>query len=911
MEKLVIIGGGMAAGRLCEELLAKTAASGRRFDITLIGEEPHGVYNRIKLVKTLAEDHPEAFWLNPEAWFQDHGIAFLKGNRALRIDRTQKVVELADGKTLAYDRLVLATGAAPFIPPTPGSDLPGVIALRSLQDAQQARQWLEGRQQVLVIGGGLLGLELALGLKELGKSITVSHLTGTLMEFQLAPKAGEYLQKRLEQKGFKFLMGNPVAEIRGDANGVTGVVLKDGTTVATQAVFFNTGIRPRIDLAQASGLECRRGILVDDGLQTSDPAIFAIGECCEHAGKVFGLVAPVYEHARILVSRLWNETAAYKGSPPAPTRLKSDIAVIAMGRFNEEPGDEVAVWEDPKALVYKKLVLRDGKLVGVNLVGDELNADTITVHFSAGLPLPGKLSDLLFPGAGAGEALPDAKAWPDDTTICDCAGVSAGKLRGAIKDGCDTLGKLMNRTRAGTGCGNCKNKLKALLVAEVGELKDDPSERWFVPGIPLERPALEAFILERNLKSVSAVFAALRDWGALVFDDAKSRAGLDFLLNFLHRGHYQVENDSRHPNDRFSGNIQKDGRFSVIPRMHGGMTTPDELLRIAQVAKEYNLQVKVTGADRLGLYSVKKEDLPAIWAKLDMDCGHAYTKTFRSCKSCVGSQYCRFGLGDSLDLAAKLDDRYRGTMGPAKFKMAVSGCPRNCAEATIKDFGVVACEGGWDLWIGGNGGSHVIPAKHLCRVKTEAEVFVLADRFYEFYRRHGRWLERTAYFVERLGLEKVKEALLHDTPENLAGLQADFQRTVDNYVDPWKQQDHFPVEPPLWQVRSAEPDEGEQVWREIGPSEAFAPGEARIVDVEGTPVAVFRNRLGGWAASQSLCPHEGGPMVHCVFGAGKLTCQIHSYSYDIHSGQCSEPSIPALKVYPVEEAHGQIRIRVR
>jgi nitrite reductase (NADH) large subunit len=919
-KKLVVIGSGMAGGKLVEEVLARNSG----WTITVVGDEPVGNYNRIKLLYKLLRDEVEEFFLNDEAWYRDHGVTAVLGVRAERLDLSARRVHLAGGRSLDYDACVLATGSLPFVPQVPGVDLPGVGVLRNVGDVGKVLDRLEGKTEVMVVGGGLLGLELALILKSIGKRVTVSHLMQSLMETQLTPEAGRTLQKTLERKGLTFLTGTYITELLGSGAGVEEAVFKDGRRVKTEAVLYSTGIKPDVGLAKASGLRVNKGVIVDSRLQTSDPSVFAVGECLEFEGRTWGLVAPAYEQARTAAAVLCGEDTVYAPGELPPTRLKSDIPVIAMGLLEPAEGDQVVGFSDPRSLVFKQLIVRGDKLVGAALIGEDLNADAVGLHFTAGIPLPKRGADLLFPGAKAGEEVMDARGWPDSLRVCDCVGVDAGRLRASIAEGNDTLNKLMAATKAGTGCGQCKNKIKAVLIGQLGQLKDDPADRYYVPGIPLDRTSLEAFIVEKRLLSVSAVLKAVE--GSK--DDPKTRLGLDYLLGYLWKGDYEVEKDGQSVNDRFGGNIQKDGRFSVIPHMAGGMTTPAELKALAEVADEYGAQLKVTGADRIGIFSVKKEDLQSVWDKLEMKCGHAFGKTFRAAKACVGSSYCRFGLADSLGLGAKLSDRYRGVTGPAKVKMGVSGCPRNCAEATIKDFGAVAVEGGWDLFVGGNAGGRVVAARKIARVKTEDEVIRTADRYYEFYRRHAKYGERTAAFVERLGLEKVIDGILYDTEKNLKALENDFARARANYQDPWKGGiDHElavrrgydagqayakdkakrndPAESP------ALPPDG---WLDLGPVEVLSPGASRTFTVPwGTvpwgEVAVFHGRDGTWAASETRCPHQGGPMVDSHFTAGTLTCPLHSFCFDGATGACANAEVANLEVWTVEERKGRIVLK--
>lgn len=897
-QKLVIVGNGMAGAKLVEEILERDRT---RYAITIVGDEPHGNYNRIKLVVKLKDDNPPDLFLNPPEWYAARGVRALLGRAVTALDRQRRRVLLADGSSEAYDRLVLATGSRPIVPPMNGLDLPGVFTLRRLDDVDRIRAYLRDKSLATVVGGGLLGLELALMLRLLGKKVTVSHLMPTLMEMQLPEEAGRYLQRHLEGLGIEFVTGTYITELLGSTASVEEARFKDGRSIETEAVFFNCGIRPNTDLARSAGLVFNRGIAVNESLQTSDPLIYACGECLEYRGETWGLVAPVYEQARTLAAILCGEDIAYKPSPPVPTRLKSDIPVVSMGRFKPGAADETTLFTDPASATYKQLVLTGETLSGAVLVGEDLNVDLISLHYTAKLPAPRRRADLLFPGARAGDAIVDGKLIPDEARICDCNGVSAGVIRRSIRAGHDTLHKVMLNTKAGTGCGNCKNKIKALLIAEVGELRADPADKFFVAGIPLDRPALTRLIRERNLRSVSQVCAAVP--GAV--DDSKTRMGLDFLLSYIWKSAYTVEDDARCANDRFSGNIQNDGRFSVIPNMPGGVATSRQLRAIADVADTYGAMIKVTGADRIALFSVEKKDLRNAWRSLQMGSGHAFTKSFRACKSCVGSTHCRFGLLDSLALGQRLGDRYRGLMGPAKMKMGVSGCPRNCSEATIKDFGVVAVEGGWDICIGGNGGAHVYVAHKIATVGSDDEVVRIADRFYEYYRRHANYGERSAHFVERLGIKPVVDAVLNAPPAILRELEESIQETIVNYRDPW-----FVEGADLDNEAGGSAEVDESGFAVLGPAEDVPPGSSRLYHLDDVPIAVFHGRDGRWIAAHGVCPHKSGPMVDSIYGDGRLVCPLHSYSFDVVTGACDNPDIAPLRIFEVAVRNEMLRVKV-
>jgi len=898
MKHLVIIGAGMSSSKLCEELINLDKSG---FKITVVEKEKYSNYDRTKLIYWLKGEIPQNFFLNPEEWYEKNGVELLLGREVENIDRSHRNIILSDGSKINYDVLVLATGSYPFIPPVKGLDLPNIFAMRTLTDSETLKELLKGKSTVMVIGGGLLGIELALVLRSMGKNIVVSHLTPTIMEMQLCEEAGRILQKKLEQKGLKFITSNYVVEFLGSTAGVEQAIFKDGTKVKVDLVLFSCGIKPNIDLAKKCELNYNKGIVVDEHLQTNDPAIFAIGECIEFKGQTFGLVSQVYEHSKLLAKYLvsGDENLKYKLSPLPPTRLKSDIPVISMGKFIEEEGDEVTQYIDNKNLIYKKLVIRDNKLIGANFVGDDLNIDAISIFYTTKMPLPENRADILFPGSKASEIIMDAENWPDSLQVCDCNGVSSFEIRKAIKAGNDTLFKVMNATRAGTGCGNCKNKIKALLVSIVGELREDPAEKYFVPGIPMTREELTKFILQNQLKSVSKVLSLVENSK----DDPKTKMGLDFLLNYIWKGKYDIEYDARHPNDRYYGNIQKDGKYSVIPAVFGGVISPEELIRIANVAKKYNATIKITGSDRIGLYSVEQKDLKKVWNELNMSCGHAFTKTFRACKTCVGNDFCRFGLADSISLGKNIAKRYSGLMNPAKLKMGVSGCPRNCAEATIKDVGIVAIEGGWEIYVGGNGGARVFVGKKLATVKTEEEIFDICDAFIEFYRENANYLERTSYFVERVGINTIREKILEDKM-NMERLKENLRKTIDNYKDPWKEDVKFTK---VIEVKELQKKDGYLKLIEVDKVEV--PDKIKF-KIDGEEIVVLRDRKGDISIVSAKCPHQNGPIEEAIVGNGRISCPLHNYSFDFKTGESSNKEIGNLKVYNFKLINGFLWIKV-
>jgi nitrite reductase (NADH) large subunit len=792
-QRLVVVGNGMAGVRTVEEILDR--GGGELFDITVFGEEPYGNYNRILLSNVLsgAEDESGIF-LNGLSWYAEHGIRLHAGTRVDRIDRHARTVHADDGTVTPYDKLVLATGSSPYVPEMRGAHEPrrgfhqGVFVFRTLDDTRRMIRYAREHERAAVVGGGLLGLEAARGLQSHGMHVVLVHAAPHLMNQQLDVPAGDILRRSVERLGIEVHLAARTREILGRES-VTGVRLADGRALDCDMVVIAAGIRPNAELAVAGGLAVQRGVVVDDQLRTDDPDIYAVGECAQHRGEVYGLVGPLWEQARVLADHLTgaDRAAAYHGSRTA-TKLKvAGVDVASMGlKGPERETDEFVVVAEPNRGVYKSVVVRDGRLVGATLVGDVDRVAFLLQAFDRAMPLPeqriGLLVDVGTPPAAAGPA-----ELADDTQVCNCNGVSKGRLAETVRGGVRTVSGVMDATRAGKGCGSCKS-----LVAEVvewaagGAVERDPAESWYVPGIPMAKPELMAAIRERRLTSVSAVFAALAPGGT---EDAKSKMGLTSLLRMMWPNDFVDERGGRFINDRVHANIQRDGTFSVVPQLKGGCTNPAQLRRIADVAEKYEVPlVKLTGGQRIDLLGVRKEDLPAIWADLGMPSGHAYAKSFRTVKTCVGSDFCRFGVGDSTALGIAIESRFQGLEGPGKMKLAVSGCPRNCAESYVKDVGVVAVDGGrWEIHVGGAAGAHVRKGDLLATVDSPAEVLVLTGRFLQFYRENANWLERTYAFVPRLTIERIRAVVVDDSDGIAARLDAAVAEAVAAYRDPWQE----------------------------------------------------------------------------------------------------------------------------
>jgi nitrite reductase (NADH) large subunit len=791
-QRLIVIGNGMAGMRTVEELLALAPV---RYDITVFGAEPHPNYNRIMLSSVLAgEKRMDDIVINARQWYADHGIALHTGDPVVAIDRDARTVTAASGLVAPYDKLLIATGSKPLMPPLPGLDLPGVVAFRDIADVERMMAAAKAGSRAVVIGGGLLGLEAAWGLKRQGMPVALVHLMPTLMERQLDVEAGEMLQRDLTERGLHFFTSGQSEEIIGTTH-AEGLRLADGRTIPAELVVVAIGIRPNVDLAKAAGLAINRGIDVGDDMATSDPDIFSVGECVEHNGQVFGLVAPLWEQAKVCAARLAGATDAAYATPALSTRLKiTGIDVFSAGQLTaQDEADAEIVFRDAAKGIYRKLVIRDDKLVGAVMYGDVTDGNWYFQLLRQRTDI-GAMRDRLIFGqqfadaccGGGAKAGIDVAAMADDTQVCGCNGVSKGAIVSAIKTkGLTSLDEVRAHTKASASCGQCTGTVQAILAhvtgAEAGA--SQAMCKCTAHGHAVVRKA----IVEQGLKTQDAVRAAL-DW-TNADGCAKCRPALNYYLLCAWPGEAIDDYRSRFINERVHANIQKDGTYSVVPRMWGGLTNPAELRAIADVAEKFAVpMVKVTGGQRIDLFGIRKEDLPAIWAdlgKAGLVSGHAYAKGLRTVKTCVGSEWCRFGTQDSTGLGVKLEKLLWGSWTPHKVKLAVSGCPRNCAEATIKDMGIVCVDAGYDISVGGNGGIEVRVTDPLVRVATEAEVLEIIAAFMQLYREEAFYLERTAPWIERVGMAFVKRRILDDVAGRKA-LEARFhvsQRTAQ--IDPW------------------------------------------------------------------------------------------------------------------------------
>jgi nitrite reductase (NADH) large subunit len=791
-EKLVLVGNGMAGVRTLEELL-KIAPD--KYDITVFGAEPYGNYNRIMLSPLLAgEKTIDDIMLNDEQWYIDNDITLYKGKQVTEIDRARRRVVAMDGTTADYDRLLLATGSRPFMIPVPGNDRDGVIAFRDVHDVETMLQAARNYQKAVVIGGGLLGLEAANGLMKQGMEVTVVHLLDSLMERQLDKPAAALLKASLQERGMNFLMEAATEEIIGNGR-VRGVRFKDGSEIEADLVVMGVGIVPNTTLAQDAGLHCERGIVVNDTMQSFDPRIYAVGECVQHRGIAYGLVAPLFEQGKVAANQLAGlGYASYRGSVTS-TKLKvTGIDLFSAGEFNAQEGDEVMLFQDPSAGTYKKLVIRDDRIKGAVLYGDTIDGTWYFQLMREGTGIGDFRKTILFGQHDLGDAghgdETRVMALSDDAEICGCNGVCKGDIVNAIsKHGLFTLEDVRAHTKASSSCGSCTGLVEALLANTVGDGYDAaPNKQPLCKCTEYSHDEVIAAIRDHELKSMPAVRNFL-EWKT-PDGCAACRPALNYYLLARWPEDYQDDAQSRFINERAHGNIQKDGTYSVVPRMFGGLVRPDELRAIADVCDKYKVpEMKVTGGQRIDLFGVKKEDLPPMWKDLSAAgfvSGHAYGKAMRTVKTCAGKTWCRFGTQNSTGLGVRLEQLTWGSWMPHKFKLAVSGCPRNCAEATIKDFGVVCVDSGYELHIGGNGGIKVRVTDLLCKVETEEQVLEYCGAFVQMYREEAHYLERTAPWVERVGLSSIRQRLLEDAAERKA-LNARFLASQKlAQVDPWK-----------------------------------------------------------------------------------------------------------------------------
>ena len=788
MRKLVVVGNGMAGVACVEQILQYRPD----FEITIFGDETHVNYNRILLSMVLAgEKSADDIVLNSVDWYRENAIRARLGVRIAQIDRARRVVVDAQGGETRFDKLILATGSSAFVPPIPGVDKQNVHVFRTLDDTRELIARARKGTKAVVIGGGLLGLEAARGLQLRGCEVSVVHLMDTLMERQLDAAGGAFLRRRIEGMGIRVLLPRQTKALLGNGH-VEGLQFASGEEIEAELVVIAAGIKPNARLGKEAGLEVGRGVIVNDYLQTSDPDIYAVGECTEHRGQVFGLVAPLMEQGKVLAAAITgNPGQPFTGAAPAAKLKIMGVELFSAGCINDsEPGVEVIRYEDPALGIYKKLLVKDNRLVGVILVGDAEDERRYTQWLRDGTDLTPHRRHLLFPPAETDAGL-EVAAMPDSEVICGCNGVSKGTIIDAIhRHGIRGLDELKTRTRASTSCGSCAGLCQQLLRAVVPDFQEE-TRTALCSCVPFSYEQLREIVRGQRLKSVQEVLN--------VYGNRKGcevcKPALSYMLDMIWCGDHDEDRSARFINDRVHANIQKDGTFSVVPRMRGGVTTPAELRRIADVAEKYNVRmVKVTGSQRIDLLGVKKADLPRVWADLGMPSGQAYTKGVRMVKTCVGTEFCRFGVQDSTRAGIELERRLENLFTPHKVKMGAVGCPRNCAEATVKDIGMVGQEGSWQVVVGGAAGKSVRKADLLVTVETTAQALEACELFFQYYRENGNYLERTYDFVERIGIETIRKHTVYAPDVEKKALLERLARSKETATDAWLERDK-PVHP--------------------------------------------------------------------------------------------------------------------
>ncbi|AOS66514.1 nitrite reductase large subunit [Bacillus subtilis] len=782
-KQLVLVGNGMAGVRAIEEILS---VAKDEFQITIFGAEPHPNYNRILLSKVLQGDTDiKDITLNDWDWYEENNIQLYTNETVIKVDTENKTVITDADRIQPYDELILATGSVPFILPIPGADKKGVTAFRDIKDTDTMLAASKQYKKAAVIGGGLLGLEAARGLLNLGMDVSVIHLAPFLMERQLDATAGHLLQNELEKQGMTFLLEKQTEEIVGDDR-VEGLRFKDGTSIEADLVVMAVGIRPNTTLGAESGIPVNRGIIVNDYMQTEIPHIYAVGECAEHRGIAYGLVAPLYEQAKVLAKHICGiETKPYEGSVLSTQLKVSGVEVFSAGDFNESEEKKAIKVFDEQDGIYKKVVLRGNQIVGAVLFGDSSEGNRLfsMIQKEADISETSKISILQPLSQEAGTSITAAMSY--DEIICGCNGVSKGAIIQAIQEkGCSSTDEIKACTGASRSCGGCKPLVEEILQHTLGSDFDASAQKEAICGCTtLSRDEVVEEIKAKGLSHTREVMNVL-GWKTPE-GCSKCRPALNYYLGMINPTKYEDDRTSRFVNERMHANIQKDGTYSVVPRMYGGVTNSTDLRKIADVVDKYEIPlVKMTGGQRIDLIGVKKEDLPKVWEDLDMPSGYAYGKTLRTVKTCVGEQFCRFGTQDSMALGIALEKKFEGLNTPHKVKMAVSACPRNCAESSIKDLGVVGIDGGWELYVGGNGGTHLRAGDLLMKVKTNEEVLEYAGAYLQYYRETANYLERTSAWLERVGLSHVQSVL--NDPEKRQELNDRMNETLSVHKDPWK-----------------------------------------------------------------------------------------------------------------------------
>ncbi|MBA4116255.1 MAG: NAD(P)/FAD-dependent oxidoreductase [Rubrobacter sp.] len=773
--KIVVVGNGNAGAALVDSLLAKDSDG---IEITLYGDEEVGTYDRIRLSEYMAGAvNLDDLGMRSDDWYEERNVTFRRGVHLQEVDTRKQQVKGTDEECVEYDRLIFAIGSSSAVPPIEGRDKEGVFVFRTVRDVEDMLE--ASPEKAVVIGGGLLGLEAAYGLMQHDAEVTVVDLAGHLMSQQLDPVAGRMLQREIEKMGIGVRVEAATEEITGNGK-VQGVKLKSDEYLPADMVVICTGIKPNTYPAGYAGIRVNRGILVNEHMETSCPNVYAVGECTEFNGQVIGLVAPALEQVRVVVDTVLGEReVTYKGTGAATSLKVMGVDLLSAGdAYGQDEDCEAIVSSNPVEGVYRKAVIKDGKVIGTVLLGDVSVGPQLSEAVKQGMDAE-EIADLVVGAVDTSQI--GSESLSEEAQVCDCNGITKGQIVATIQDlGLKKVSEVVQETSAGNSCGSCKPLVGQILEESADEVEED--KNYVCKCMELMADDVREIVSERGLKSVSEVGEACG--AGKVCPDCKP--ALTYIVASTNMERHKEERHARSINDRVHGNIQNDGTFSIVPRSYGGVTSPEQLRKVADVAEKYNARmIKITGSQRLDILGVKKEDLPKAWEDLDMPSGFAYTKAFRQVKSCVGTDFCRYGVGDSTNLAIDMEKAFENLYTPAKVKMGCSGCPRNCAEASVKDIGAIAIEGGWQIYVGGAAGMEVRKGDVIATVDTKQEAEDVMTAFMQYYRENGQPKERTYDFVPRIGLDNIKAAVLDEESGEPERLRERLREAKEATSDPW------------------------------------------------------------------------------------------------------------------------------
>ncbi len=943
---VVVVGHGMVGHRFCESLVA--ADTQREWRVVSFCEEPRAAYDRVGLTQFFAHRDAKKLLIANLDWYREQGIELHVGDRAAAIDRKKRIVRSDRGLAIPFDKVVIATGSYPFVPSVPGVYLNGVFLYRTIEDLERIIAYSSGAKRAVVIGGGLLGLEAARAILDLGLETHVVEFAPRLMPRQLDDAGARLLRGRIEALGVKVHLGASTKAILGQRD-VRGVEFENGERIDAELVIVSAGIRPRDELASECGLTVgpRGGIVVNDRLESSDPDIYAVGEVAAHRSIVYGLVAPGYEMAEVVAGNLTGTPRTFSGGDLSAKLKLMGVDVASFGD-HEASADRARslVYDDPIDGVYRKLLVSlDGKrLVGGVLVGDAADYSTL-VSLSRGDDLLAPPASLLTPPSARGAgATVGAESLGAAAQVCSCNNVTKGALCAAIRDkGLATIDAVKSATRAGTGCGGCvplvTDIFRAELAAAGKAVKNDLCEHF-----AYSRQELFQIVKVRGVRSFEALIASHGHGNGCEICKPAVASILASLWNAPVLDHATVQDS----NDRYLANIQRGGLYSIVPRIPGGEITPERLVVLGEVAKKYGLYVKITGGQRIDLFGAAMHELPDIWAELvaaGFESGHAYGKAMRTVKSCVGTTWCRYGVGDSVGFAIRVENRYKGVRAPHKLKSAVSGCTRECAEAQSKDFGLIATEKGWNLYVCGNGGMKPRHADLLASDLDDDTAIRLIDRFLMFYIQTADRLTRTSVWLDKLdgGIEQLRAVVVDDKLGIAAELERQMDALVDSYQCEWtevvrsperrewfrqflneanaeagievveERGQHRPADwPKNGTLEAAELPAEPARWQSVGRVADFPREGGRTVLCGKTQIAVFHlESRNEWYATQNVCPHKRSlvlsqGLVGDAHGEAKVACPLHKKTFSLAEGRCLSGDSFKLATFPVRIEAGEV-----